>query len=59
MHVLDDLVTLASGCFEAILVENADFAAVVTDQLALAQGAGGVDDANPPHTQHIAKKILR
>jgi hypothetical protein len=25
----------------------------------LTQGAGGVGDVNPPHTQHIAKKILR
>ena len=34
VHVLDDLVTLASGGFETIPVENDDFAAVVTDQLA-------------------------
>jgi hypothetical protein len=34
VHALDDLVTLASGGFETIPVENDDLAAVVTDQLA-------------------------
>jgi len=58
VHVLDGLVTLASGRFEPVTVKNADFAAVVADQLSLAQGAGGLGNANPPHSQYVAKKIL-
>lgn len=34
VHVFDDLVTLASGCLEAIPVEDVDLAAIVADELA-------------------------
>jgi hypothetical protein len=37
VHVFDDLVTRASGGFEAFAIENRDIAAAVADQLVLLQ----------------------
>jgi hypothetical protein len=37
VHVLDDLVTRASGCFQSFAIENRDIAAAVADQLVLLQ----------------------
>lgn len=59
VHAFDDLVTLASGGFKPIPVQDADFATVVTDQLALAQISGSLGNSDPPHSQHIAEDILR
>ena len=59
MHILDDLVTLASGRLQSVTVKNDDFAAVVTDQFAQPQISRGLGHAYPPHTQHIAQQILR
>ena len=58
MHILDDLVTLASCRLQSVTVKNADFASVVTDQFAQSQISGRLGHANPPHTQHIAQQIL-
>src|SRR5712671_6980882 len=59
VHVLHDLVALASRFFEACPVEDGDVAAAVTDQLALLQRMGGVGDGDPLHSQHVAEEFVR
>ena len=57
-NILNFLVTLASGGFETIAIQNGDVSAAVLGQPALLQGAGCHGHSNPAHAPQIGSPFL-
>jgi hypothetical protein len=56
--VLDDLVTLASGFFEARSVKDDNLAPPIPDEPRLLKRSGDERDGRSAHPEHLGQKLL-
>ena len=56
--MLDDLVTLASGFFEACSVNDNDVAAPIPDEPGLLKDSGDERDRCSAYSKHLGQKLL-
>jgi hypothetical protein len=56
--VLDDLVTLTSGFFEARAVKDNDPAALIPDEPGLLKRSGDERDGCSAYSEHLGQKLL-
>ena len=56
--MLDDLVTLASGFFEARSVKDNNVAALIPDEPGLLKRSGDERDGCSAYSEHLGQKLL-
>jgi hypothetical protein len=56
--MVDDLVTLASGFFEACSVKDNNLAALISDEPGLLKRSGDERDGCPAYSKHLGQKLL-
>jgi hypothetical protein len=56
--VLDDLVTFASGFFEACSIKDNNLAALISDEPSLLKRSGDERDGCSAYSEHLGQKLL-